>query len=240
VNEFAIEACEVSKTYRKRWSGRAVKALDGFSLSVPRGSCFGLIGPHGAGKTTFIKILCSSLRPDSGSVRIFGKPPGGAKLQAYPTGISFLESKVRATGLLVLDDPFRGVADAGRLRILALLRERESAGATILFSSQQIGDAESLCDEIAILRDGKLVAKGTLEDLRMPRGFRMVVGGLPDRMQEELAASGYVVGLTRTTCWIESPSRENLNPLINRMRAAGICIQSVENVGSMLERYLIT
>ncbi len=50
-------------------------ALDDVSLSVPRGSVFGLVGENGAGKTTFIKHILGLLRAESGTVRVFGIDP---------------------------------------------------------------------------------------------------------------------------------------------------------------------
>jgi ABC-2 type transport system ATP-binding protein len=50
-------------------------AVNGLSLSVPAGKCYGFFGRNGAGKTTTIKCLLNLLRPDSGSVRVFGLDP---------------------------------------------------------------------------------------------------------------------------------------------------------------------
>ena len=50
-------------------------ALDQVSLTVPRGGVFGLIGGNGAGKTTLIKHILGLLKPQSGSVRVFGMSP---------------------------------------------------------------------------------------------------------------------------------------------------------------------
>jgi ABC-2 type transport system ATP-binding protein len=50
-------------------------ALDDVSLSIPRGGVFGLIGGNGAGKTTLIKHLLGLLRPQEGSIRVFGLDP---------------------------------------------------------------------------------------------------------------------------------------------------------------------
>lgn len=50
-------------------------AVDGLSLNVQAGKCYGFFGRNGAGKTTTIKCLLNLLRPDSGSVRVFGLDP---------------------------------------------------------------------------------------------------------------------------------------------------------------------
>ncbi len=50
-------------------------AVDGLSLTVQPGRCYGFFGRNGAGKTTTIKCLLNLLRPDSGSVRVFGLDP---------------------------------------------------------------------------------------------------------------------------------------------------------------------
>ena len=60
---------------RKHYGGGKqplVRALDGLSLSVPRGCLYGLLGPNGAGKTTALRILCTLLAPDEGEVLVAG------------------------------------------------------------------------------------------------------------------------------------------------------------------------
>ena len=51
-----------------------VKAVDGVSFAVGPGEIFGLLGPNGAGKTTTIRTLMDILKPDSGSIKLMGKP----------------------------------------------------------------------------------------------------------------------------------------------------------------------
>ncbi|CAM5740622.1 ABC transporter ATP-binding protein [Streptomyces microflavus] len=62
---------DVRKSFRTA-RGRRQQALDGFSMSIPRGSIVGLLGPNGSGKTTALKTLLGLVRPDSGSVHAFG------------------------------------------------------------------------------------------------------------------------------------------------------------------------
>ena len=54
---------------------RAGTALDSVTLSVPRGSVYGLVGANGAGKTTLIRHVMGLLRAEAGSVRVFGRDP---------------------------------------------------------------------------------------------------------------------------------------------------------------------
>ncbi|WP_228007501.1 ABC transporter ATP-binding protein [Cyanobium sp. LEGE 06143] len=65
-----IEIDRLSKAYGSGTS--RVDALDGLSLNVPAGTLYGLLGPNGAGKTTALRILCTLLAPDGGSVRVAG------------------------------------------------------------------------------------------------------------------------------------------------------------------------
>jgi Cu-processing system ATP-binding protein len=56
----------------------SVTALDGVSLSVPRGALFGLVGTNGAGKTTLFRLLVGHERPDEGTVRVAGRDPAAS------------------------------------------------------------------------------------------------------------------------------------------------------------------
>ena len=65
----AIEIDSLVRRYRH------TDAVNGLSLRVPAGRCYGFFGRNGAGKTTTIKCLLNLLRPSSGSVRVFGMDP---------------------------------------------------------------------------------------------------------------------------------------------------------------------
>ena len=66
-----IELHQLNKRYTAA-KGVSVPALNDLSLQVPAGSLYGLLGPNGAGKTTALRILCTLLAPDSGTVRVAG------------------------------------------------------------------------------------------------------------------------------------------------------------------------
>jgi ABC-2 type transport system ATP-binding protein len=68
-----LEISHLSKSYRGNLSLRKYWILRDLSFSVEAGEIFGFIGPNGAGKTTTIKLILDLVRPDGGSIRIFGQ-----------------------------------------------------------------------------------------------------------------------------------------------------------------------
>ena len=66
----AVRLQGLAKTYRR--AGRAVEALKGIDLAVPRGGFFGLLGPNGAGKSTLINILAGLVLKTAGTVEVWG------------------------------------------------------------------------------------------------------------------------------------------------------------------------
>ncbi|MCA2005080.1 MAG: ABC transporter ATP-binding protein [Ignavibacterium sp.] len=66
-NELVIEIKNLSKSFKN------LKAVDNLNINVFRGDVFGFLGPNGAGKSTTIRMLLSLIKPDKGSIKIFGK-----------------------------------------------------------------------------------------------------------------------------------------------------------------------
>ncbi|WP_137131689.1 ABC transporter ATP-binding protein [Rhizobium sp. FY34] len=77
----AIRMIDIRKTFGR--GGAGVRALDGLSLSIPRGMVYGLLGPNGAGKSTLLRIIAGLIRPDSGHVELFGAPAGPLSRQSF-------------------------------------------------------------------------------------------------------------------------------------------------------------
>lgn len=216
----AIEFVSVHKTFGRGPS--AVQALDGLSLSIPRGIVHGLLGPNGAGKSTLLRILAGLLRPDRGEIRIFGEaatPTGRRRLgmlietpSFYPfltarehlrilaassatslpvdtvlerIGLSKAADK-RVSGFslgmkqrlgigcalitepeaIILDEPTNGLDPDGILEMRALIHDlAHRDGLTVLLSSHLLDEVERVCDRVAILQRGRLVAEGAVADL---------------------------------------------------------------------------
>jgi ABC-2 type transport system ATP-binding protein len=70
----------ISKSFSRGFWGRRLSVLSGLDLSIEQGEVFGLLGHNGAGKTTTMRVILGMLRPDAGSVRLFGED--GASRQA--------------------------------------------------------------------------------------------------------------------------------------------------------------
>jgi ABC-2 type transport system ATP-binding protein len=79
-SDAVIEIRDLAKSYGRKAS--AVSALDGVSLTVRKGEVFGLLGRNGAGKTTLVRTLLGLLRPQAGTVRLFGRDPSDLEMHA--------------------------------------------------------------------------------------------------------------------------------------------------------------
>ncbi|HEY2400358.1 MAG TPA: ABC transporter ATP-binding protein [Steroidobacteraceae bacterium] len=193
-----------------------VTAVNGLSLAVPEGVCFGLLGPNGAGKTTTIEIMEGILEATSGEVRYRGAPldqrfreEAGILFQKtalqdfltvrqsitlfrglYSRGLSVddvirmcalekLESRdnrklsggqqqrlllaialVNDPSVLFLDEPTTGLDPQARRNFWSLIQSVKERKKTIILTTHYMEEAELLCDEIAIVDGGRIIAQG--------------------------------------------------------------------------------
>jgi ABC-2 type transport system ATP-binding protein len=75
-------------------------------------------------------------------------------------------SLVGTPPVIFLDEPTTGLDPEGRLEVWKTVKELAGSGVTILLTTQQLEEAEQLADKIAILHGGKIIANGTLEELK--------------------------------------------------------------------------
>lgn len=188
------------------------------SLEIPKGIIAGVIGKNGAGKSTTIKAILGLIKPDSGSVQVFGRDASrlgilekenigvaladsgfsmylnindissilakmyhefdkelfliNCKKQGLPTDklikdfSTGMKAKLRVlvaishkAKLLILDEPTAGLDVEARNDILDMLRVymTEDEERSILISSHISSDLESLCDDIYMIHEGKII-----------------------------------------------------------------------------------
>jgi len=77
--------------------------------------------------------------------------------------------------VLLLDEPTVGVDPQSRVRLLELVRELVGQGTCVLYTTHYMEEAESLCDRLAIIDHGKVIAAGTLAELRGMLGERDIL-----------------------------------------------------------------
>ena len=79
--------------------------------------------------------------------------------------IGLAQALVNDPELLILDEPTNGLDPLGRLNIRKLIEQLKSQGKTIFFSSHELSEIETVCDEIIMIANGRIIQHGTLEEL---------------------------------------------------------------------------
>lgn len=108
---------------------------------------------------------------------------GGTKLGQYSKGMSqrigLAQAILNEPDLVILDEPTSGLDPLGRREVLNLIRELRDAGTTVFLNSHLLGEVEATCDRVAVIKKGRLVRTGTLDEL---------TGGL---LEVEIRARGW-------------------------------------------------
>jgi ABC-2 type transport system ATP-binding protein len=98
--------------------------------------------------------------------------------------------------LLILDEPSTGLDPNGAREMRAIIREEAARGATVFFSSHVLEQVEAVCDRVAILDEGRVVAVDTVAGLRAAAGvgteLSVTVDRVPARARETLLSVGGV------------------------------------------------
>jgi ABC-2 type transport system ATP-binding protein len=100
--------------------------------------------------------------------------------------------------VVFFDEPMSGLDPLGRREIRQLILQLRDRGCTVFFSSHVLADAESLCNRVAVLASGRLVAAGQLADLLafQVRGWELVMSGLSEAALSRARQNGDVVNAT--------------------------------------------
>ena len=85
--------------------------------------------------------------------------------------------------LLILDEPTNGLDPAGMAEMREFIRSLAQGGRTVLLSSHLMGEIEQVSDRVGVIRDGALVAEGTIDELRGQAGLRLRAEPLPEAIE---------------------------------------------------------
>src|SRR3972149_2422234 len=98
--------------------------------------------------------------------------------------------------LLILDEPTNGLDPAGMAEMRQLIRQLGQGERTVLLSSHLMGELEQICDRIGVVKDGRLIKEGTLEDMR--HGARLRIRAAPGARARELIGNLDGIGQLQT------------------------------------------
>src|SRR5471030_1269556 len=90
-------------------------------------------------------------------------------IKSYSKGmqqrVGLAQALINNPDLLILDEPTSGLDPVGRMQVREIIQRLKSEGKTVLFSSHELGEVETVCDRVAILHEGKLKVVGAVDAL---------------------------------------------------------------------------
>jgi ABC-2 type transport system ATP-binding protein len=172
-------------------------------------------------------------------------------LRQYSKGmlqrVGLAQALVNEPELVILDEPMSGLDPLGRREVREIILRLRDEGRTILFSSHILSDAEWLCNRVAILSRGRVVALGSVADLvaetagaPAARGWEIVASGVSPALADRLAARTTrrtVLGDGRYA--LELAAGERPEPVVADLAAAGAELVSVAPLRTSLEEVFV-
>ena len=90
-------------------------------------------------------------------------------IKSYSKGmqqrVGLAQALINNPDLLILDEPTSGLDPIGRMKVREIIQRLKNEGKTVLFSSHELGEVETVCDRVAILHEGQLRESGRVNDL---------------------------------------------------------------------------
>ncbi len=145
---------------------------------------------------------------------------------------------LHAPAVLLLDEPTVGVDPQSRHQIFELIRELRASGTTIVITSHYIEEVESLCDRVAIIDHGAIVALGTVHELIAAHARPEVLvdlAGEPAAIAAASAAAATHARTTRTGDTLHIETTRGLAPIIAAIEEAGATIERITSQTANLE-----
>lgn len=151
--------------------------------------------------------------------------------------LGIAQALINEPSVVILDEPASGLDPVGQRDVRNLMLELRDAGVTVLLSSHQLSEVETVCDEVTILNAGRVAAEGRLDDLLNTEGRTSVrAAGLGDSLPgvvENVAGSVAVSG----GAWVFSVPDDAVRAVVDAIDEAGGRLISVSPMRDSLEDY---
>ncbi len=158
--------------------------------------------------------------------------------------VGLAQSLVNEPKIVFLDEPMSGLDPMGRREIRELISGLRAAGTTVFMSTHILSDVEALCDQVAILRGGKLAATGELNDLLAAGGGQQsfevtAVGVTSNALNAYAASAGAAITEKPNGLSIEVLNEADIDSAIKAIRDGGGKLLSVQPVKQSLEELFV-
>ena len=159
--------------------------------------------------------------------------------------VGLAQSLINDPEIVFLDEPMSGLDPIGRREIRELIADLRTNGTTVFMSTHILSDIEALCDNVAILRKGKLAATGKLDDLLRQSGekqqFEIVLKGITaENLKTELASvAGASISATANGANIQVLDENDIEKVLQINKNAGGSLVSVQSVKQSLEELFV-
>ncbi len=160
--------------------------------------------------------------------------------------VGLAQSLINDPEIVFLDEPMSGLDPVGRREVRTLIAGLREKGKTVFMSTHILSDIEALCDEVAILRRGKLAATGSLSDLLAAddehRSLEISIQGVEiNEISEQIGSiAGATLKPQPNGAVIEVPDESDIDAVLALTRAAGGRLASIQPVKQSLEDLFIT
>ena len=155
--------------------------------------------------------------------------------------VGLAQSLINDPQIVFMDEPMSGLDPIGRREVRELIAGLRAKGTTVFMSTHILSDVEALCDEVAILRKGRLAAAGKLEDLLASedkhRSFEIQFRGISGEELQSVLASAATLSVTGNagSATVQVPDESDIENVIRLARSAGGTLISINSVKQSLE-----
>ena len=140
--------------------------------------------------------------------------------------LSIAKALIHDPDVVILDEPTLGLDPVSARKIRSVIRDLSSRGKTVMVTTHNMWEAEVLCDRIAIISSGRIIAQGSVDELkRMSNAARVVearVYGDPSRVPPQFVVERVVDGIMYLKASLTDSSDVSVDKLVSMLRDRGL------------------